>query len=552
METNSKLKILESIGKIYEESKNCKLESIFFEKTNSELSFLSSYFGTTKKQTFLIAIVFSLNYKGNSVDFNDLIEYFDCNPMKILEYSDDFDYLNSINIFRKEKSKNRIQLAGANDQFIINGKISEAILKNQPLPKLEDETKNIFDLLEQVYGIGEKVNYREIAPWQMFMMLNDLLEKNTHFPLINKINSFKLKPNDTYLYLYLIWKIVSGEEKASLNSATYGIYSTTSDRINYIRELTYENSPLKTNNLIEFIEKEFINDTEVKLTDYSYDLLKKCGIDIHVNKKKRDDVISPDKIPFRKLIFNSEEMKQISLLKDLLQDQKFNEIQNRLQDKNMPKGIAILLHGAPGTGKTEIVKQFAKETNRELMKVEISQAKSKWFGDSEKIIKKIFTDYKSFAKYCDKTPILLFNEADAIISKRKEIGSSNTAQTENAIQNIILEELENFDGILFATTNLANNLDTAFERRFLFKILFQKPDTDIRAKIWQSRLSNLSIEDCRLLANKFDFSGGQIENIIRKKEIHEIIHGEDISLNKLVSFCSEETLMQKNQIKIGF
>jgi SpoVK/Ycf46/Vps4 family AAA+-type ATPase len=244
-------------------------------------------------------------------------------------------------------------------------------------------------------------------------------------------------------------------------------------------------------------------------------------------------------------------MKQVFLLKDLLKDAKFTETQKRLTDKNLSRGVAALLHGAPGTGKTEIVRQIAKETDRELMKVEISQSKSMWFGESEKIIKRVFTDYKSFAKGSERMPILLFNEADAIISKRREIGNSNVGQTENAIQNIILEELENFEGILIATTNLVNNLDPAFERRFLFKIQFRKPDVSISARIWKSKFPSLALEDCNLLAGKFDFSGGQIDNILRKNEIHEIIHGEKVNLENLLTFCSEETLV-RNSVKIGF
>ena len=239
------------------------------------------------------------------------------------------------------------------------------------------------------------------------------------------------------------------------------------------------------------------------------------------------------------------------MLKDLLTDAKFSATQQRLSEKNLSKGVTVLLHGAPGTGKTEMVKQIARETNRQLMKVEISQSKSMWFGESEKIVKRIFTDYKSFAKDCERVPILLFNEADAIISKRGDVGNSGVDQTENAMQNIILEEMENFEGILIATTNLANNFDKAFERRFLFKIHFQKPDVSIRSKIWKSKLPFLASEDCNILAGQFDFSGGQIDNVLRKNEIHEIIHGEKVTMENLVSFCSEETLVS-NRVKIGF
>ena len=239
------------------------------------------------------------------------------------------------------------------------------------------------------------------------------------------------------------------------------------------------------------------------------------------------------------------------MLQNLLDEDNLLSVQNRLSGKGLPQGVTVLLYGEPGTGKTETVKQLAKETDRQIMKVEISKSKSMWFGQSEKLIKRIFTDYKTFAKECPQAPILLFNEADAIISKRRDIGSSNVAQTENAIQNIILEELENFEGILIATTNLANNLDSAFERRFLFKIKFQKPNAAIKAQIWKSKLPQLSLSECSLLAGDFNFSGGQIENILRKSEIHEIIHGVTITFKQIIDFCKEETLNDK-RVQIGF
>ena len=196
--------------------------------------------------------------------------------------------------------------------------------------------------------------------------------------------------------------------------------------------------------------------------------------------------------------------------------------------------------------------QFAKETNREIVKVDISQSKSMWFGESEKKIKQIFTNYKSYAKNCELKPILLFNEADAIIGKRKELGTSSIDQTENTIQNILLEELENFEGIFLATTNLIKNIDSAFDRRFLYKVEFHQPETSVKAKIWKSKLPTLTENECNTLASSFNFSGAQIENIIRKSEIYEIIHGIAVDFSNILEFCSVELLGRKNIIKVGF
>ncbi len=175
-----------------------------------------------------------------------------------------------------------------------------------------------------------------------------------------------------------------------------------------------------------------------------------------------------------------------------------------------------------------------------------------WFGESEKIIKRIFTDYRECAKKSHLCPILFFNEADAVLSKRISNGSGNTQQTENAIQNILLDELEYFSGIFMATTNLMNNLDKAFERRFLYKVEFSVPTEIQRTHIWQSKFSTLTKEDCSYLATNYEISGGQIDNVYRKGEINYILNNEAASLELLVRFCEEKVNHTQSYTQIGF
>lgn len=552
MDQSLKLKILASIGKIYEDSQDCKLEDSFFSKIDSELAFLSAYFRTTKSQSFFIAMVFALNYKGDYVDFNDLIKYFSCNPMKILEYSDDFDKLIEDGIFEKRRSIHRMEVEGANDQFSIHRKITKSILQNQPMPDCSPTKSNdVIALLERLADLGEQCKKGEISSHQLALTTNKLIFENSDFQLIARINSLKLRVQDVYLFLYLIWKTILGNKSISISATLIDMFDHESQRFNYLQDLLAGENKLIKSDLVEIVEAVFFNDSEMKLTDYAGKLLEECGIKLFRNKNKGGNIFTPDDISHRKLIYSESEMKQLFLLKGLMQDEKFKATQQILKDKSLPIGITVLLHGVPGTGKTETVKQLAKDTNREIMKVEISQTKSLWYGESEKVVKKIFTDYSSFAKECVRTPILLFNEADAVLSKRIDIENTNVSQTDNAIQNILLEELENFEGILIATTNLVNKLDTAFDRRFLFKIRFQKPDISTRVKIWESKMPFLSIKDCTTLAEKFDFSGGQIDNVLRKNQIHEIIYREKVTLQNLISFCYEETL-QSNKVKVGF
>jgi SpoVK/Ycf46/Vps4 family AAA+-type ATPase len=176
-----------------------------------------------------------------------------------------------------------------------------------------------------------------------------------------------------------------------------------------------------------------------------------------------------------------------------------------------------------------------------------------WVGESEKNIKRVFDQYREKVAQQNVTPILLFNEADAIIGKRQEGAERAVEKMENSIQNIILQEMETLEGILIATTNLAQNMDKAFERRFFYKIKFNKPSLEARMQIWKTMLPELQEADIRTLAEKYDFSGGQIENVARHYAIDTVLHSDAASsLEKLMAHCDSERLEQKEGRKIGF
>lgn len=122
----------------------------------------------------------------------------------------------------------------------------------------------------------------------------------------------------------------------------------------------------------------------------------------------------------------------------------------------------------------------------------------------------------------------------------------------NSVQDIILQEMEKLEGIMIATTNLAENLDPAFERRFLYKIRFENPTADMRRNIWAEMIPGLKDEELTILAGNYEFSGGQIENIARKCSIVKILSGKDVPFEQICGLCGEETLHCRKRTKIGF
>lgn len=275
--------------------------------------------------------------------------------------------------------------------------------------------------------------------------------------------------------------------------------------------------------------------------------------------KKKDAKISASRkmeavsINRKELFYNSAEGCQVAQLKELLSDKSFNGIRARMKDKGLRSDFTCLFYGSPGTGKTETVYQIARESGRDLFIVDVSQIKSCWVGESEKNIKDVFDKYRACVREGDNIPILLFNEADAIFGIRQQGAERAVDKMENSIQNIILQEMEDLDGILIATTNLTENLDKAFERRFLYKVRFEKPSIEVKRQIWKSMMPDITDANAAYLADKFELSGGQIENVARKKTIQNILSGTEPAIEDLIKYCCEEEIgANKERRRIGF
>ena len=269
--------------------------------------------------------------------------------------------------------------------------------------------------------------------------------------------------------------------------------------------------------------------------------------------KYTKDIIQPQDIIAKSLHYNKRESEQVHRLSDLLEQQHFTEIRERLTGNGMRTGFACLFYGAPGTGKTETVMQLARATGRGVYQVNMANIRSKWVGESEKNVKAIFNQYHYMINHSEVAPILLLNEADALLGSRFTNVNRSVEKMENTMQNIILEAMEKLDGILIATTNLTENLDPAFERRFLFKIKFGNPEANARLHIWEDMIPEItSIAHHEQIVDQYPFSGGQIENVARKCHIESILEGKNPDFGMLKTFCDEELLAQPRTQITGF
>lgn len=536
--------LLQAIEKVVELAEDSKMSEEFMLKAALEIGLLAESFGITERQAVLFCVCME---KGpRRVDYDDLASYLDLNKIGVLSFASDIDALVRRRLLKFRDVKDE-------DDFDIPAVVIRSLKHNEvyQLPQRKGlDCAAMFELLAQWF---EDLDDDAISPRALCEELQQLFEDNPQVGFVKHLKEYYLSDEDEMMVAFFAHRLVNRDDDDIRFCDIEDLYDSRADFTNAKSELRIGEHKLQEKKLIEHKCVDGLADvTKYKLTDAAKrDLL--AEMKINATEEKLADMLDASKLTEKKLFFPKDIERQVEELGSFLQPENYQKIQERMKEKGFRYGFACLFYGSPGTGKTETVYQLAKKTGRNIMLVDVPQLKSMWVGQSEKNVKALFDRYREQVKRSKLTPILLFNEADAIIGKRKNGAENAVDKMENSLQNIILQEMEQLDGIMIATTNLQQNMDKAFERRFLYKIKFEKPTEEARAGIWHAMIPELSDLDIHTLASKYDFSGGQIENIARHYTIGNILHGEsDNVIDTLSTYCDNERLNTKEIHRIGF
>ena len=176
---------------------------------------------------------------------------------------------------------------------------------------------------------------------------------------------------------------------------------------------------------------------------------------------------------------------------------------------SLSEGVSALFAGPPGTGKTMCASVVARELDMELFRVDLSRVVSKWIGETEKNLSKVFDEAQH------SNAIILFDEADSLFAKRTEVKSS-VDRYANLEVNYLLQRLDTFEGVAILTTNLEGSIDNAFKRRMTLRLAFPFPDEEMRVRLWAAHIPpevpTRGDFDFAELSRRFPMSGGYIRN----------------------------------------
>ena len=542
--------LVASLNRIYKVVNAAGLCEESVRDLENDIKIVSDHFGISTRASVLLAAI--LNYTGKQgCDDADLSHYVRCSNIEFFDFHSTIREMEDLGIIIRHDS--------FSNNYFVSREAVKAIERNTAFVPLKRSGLSSDELFTRFHVLFVDFRHDRIDCDRLLEDLLRLIADNQQLLFCRKAAEALSNPcfcdSEKRFFLALCHRYVCHGDKSVIIERLLMYTDRFEDDMAVHNSLCNGRSDLQRSGLVIFGGEDGFQDTgslalsgEVKDTFFP-----EVTLASEPEVSYRDLTLSSTIKP-RELFYDGRVADQMVRLSSLLDPVNFKGVQERLSEMGMRKGFAILFSGGAGCGKTAGAYELARRTGRDIYAVDMSELKSKWVGDSEKIVKGVFTTYRRMCRTRAVAPILLFNEADAIFSRRIDSPQDSVDQMMNAIQNICLDAIENLDGILIATTNLASNFcDEAFARRFIFKVEFSKPEAATRAKIWQSMIGGLSEGDAFTLASRYDFSGGNIENIARKAAVGYVLSGTVAGLKELIGYCEEETLSAtRTGRRIGF
>lgn len=540
------------LNRIYRKVDEEGLTSETLQELRDDIDYVGGLFHIDGTSVALLAAILEKSPTNHQMDDEDLAQYLGCTNIEFIRHHARLRDMDKAGI---------IQVGGRGGSgrfYVVSPEMLKAVENDeefQPVKMTGLTSGELFSRFRKFFCMfGDDV----IDADRLLEELDTLVNENPQLSFCRKVMESALygecSETERRMFLYLCHRYVNyGEAEVPIDTLILlkGFFE---DEEDVRRCLAHQKSGIQRCSLATFASGDgFADTTALSLADEVKESFFQ-EVERTEEEPLRDrDLIGAETIQAKELFYNPAESAQVERLEGLLDGENFRQVQQRLCATGMRKGFNAIFYGVPGTGKTASVYELARRSGRDILRVDVSRLKSKWVGESEKSVRGVFRMYRTLCRRSEKAPILLFNEADAIFARRIENAERSVDQMNNAVQNIILEEMESIDGILIATTNLTTNLDPAFERRFIFKVEFRLPGKESRERIWRSMVPTLSEEDAAVLAERYAFSGGSIENIARKSAVEYVLSGYDPTLSSLDGYCREEMLSRAGSCnKIGF
>jgi hypothetical protein len=533
-------------------SAKCALNLRSVNGVENDIEAIASFLGITPGQAVLFAVIADLSLQ-RTVTLEGLAKYLDCSVLRLVVFMKETEVLEKKGLVKRLIRRKGRRPSYNDTGFTVPSFVIDALLQDDAA-RLESSSK--FDLPTFLKHIVDLIDDREnntISTAQVIEETDYLIASNSHLPFVSFVDcglKSTLSKCAVFAFSYVRLK---GQTSIDFENFSNSLFDDLGLQLEFCQELASGRHELIKTGYLKLIVSEFDGEKSASLSFSTAKELYHSYPDLLKQENERSGLIQYKSLKGRKLLFSSGLQEQLDMLEDVMKPGRFRTYCRRLKRNGLSSGITVVFSGEPGTGKTEEVYQLARSTRRSIMMVDLSQMRSKWFGESEKKVKQLFDEYAAVRKASEVEPILFINEADGLLTRRINLGASNEAsdRVTNTMQNVLLQALENFEGILIATTNLTGNLDRAYERRFSFRIEFTMPDSNARSAIWQEKLPQLTDDEARMLGERYQISGGEIDNQVRRILLRKVLRREGDFFTVLNESCMQSYSFSSRK-RLGF
>jgi len=541
---------IESLNLIFENSKGSKLDYSGKGDTDTAIRYIAELLSVTHIQSCLFAIIFNFQLDDTEIGFERLLKFLG------LEIQDYFDLQGDIQLlldkghlkYKRDRRLNNLY----NSTFTINDKIIDAIFNGTSI----EESLNLPDLdINQLCGYISRVirssSLNNCKIDEITEKIERIENKNSNLDAVIQLKKVVTIEDRVLLYDLVNDMTTSNVSTFDLLPSLIQLFGRV-DSQSILRSFINKETNLQKLGLIEVSANGYAQDSTVTLTDKTKEIFFGNHAGLYSTKITNKNIIKHDTIFPKELFFDEGVKRELTLLEQGLQEDNFIELRNTLKSKGfLNNGVTAILYGVSGGGKTSGVYQIARKTGRDIMQLDLSEIRSMYYGESEKQVKEIFNSYKELCNVSERMPILLLNECDAVLGRRLE-GNSSTDTTETTLVNLFLEFFENNTGIIIATTNLIDNVDPSFMRRFLFKVKYCTPTSKVVKQILKSKLDFLKENELDTISNRYRLTGGEIDNIVTKITLNTVLTKSNPTLSEIMDYCEQEKVTDYKTAKLGF
>jgi len=384
--------LLNRLESISSAAPDCDLDFHKLTGIRDDISEITGFLGITSEQAVFFSCLTELSFQ-RMVTLDILAKHLKCSVLKIISYMHELEALEKKGYIQKNFRKRSRKHSYNDIGFSVPHFVIEALRKSDASLLVSSTKFDLPGILKQASAIADEREDNSLSTAQVLSEIELLIFLNGDIPYVSFIDSVLSFTISKCTMFALSYVRLKGQFNVSIENFANALFDDLGEQLEFAQAVTAGQHELVRKDLLQIVTSEFDGERYVALSPNAAKNLYKDYPALLIADSGNSGLISSKSITGKELFFNEDVKDQVRVLEEVLKADKFRSYRKALHSNKLSWGVTAIFFGAPGTGKTEAAYQLARKTGRDIMMVDLSEIKSKWFGESEKVVKKIFNGY---------------------------------------------------------------------------------------------------------------------------------------------------------------